>query len=78
MKLVVPPPGVPAGELVTFTGHTSEPAATGNRAVKAWKKVGGSFSTDADGNAMFVGEPSSLFQTSQGPCTSTIKGGVIS
>ena len=78
VKLVVPPAGVPAGELITFAGHTSEPAAAGNRAVKAGKKAGGSFATDENGKAMFVGEPSAPFQTSLGICTSTIKGGSIS
>jgi aminoacyl tRNA synthase complex-interacting multifunctional protein 1 len=41
VKLVQPPEGVPVGELVKFDGHLPEPAAAGNRAVKAWKKVRG-------------------------------------
>lgn len=77
VKLVVPPAGVPVGELIKFKGHVSEPSPTGNRAVKAWKKVADQFATDADGNAMFTGEPSAPMQTSKGGCTSTIKDGGV-
>lgn len=76
--LVNPPEGAVPGEVVTFEGHTSEPMAAGNRAVKAFKKVGDDFITDDDGVAMYIGEPTAPFMTTAGPCTATIKGGEIS
>lgn len=39
MAPLCPPPGVPAGEVVTFEGHAQSPVDAGNRAGKAWKKV---------------------------------------
>mmetsp|Transcript_16988 Transcript_16988/g.33665 ORF Transcript_16988/g.33665 Transcript_16988/m.33665 type:complete len:222 (+) Transcript_16988:87-752(+) len=78
VKLVVPPSGTPAGTLVTFSGHLNKPDPAGNRAVKAWKKIGKSFFTDSDGVACFTGEPSAPFMTPLGPCTSAISSGPIS
>ena len=78
VKLVSAPDGCAPGELVTFRGHLADPSPTGNRAVKAWKKVSNSFETDANGNAMFTGEPPALFHTSLGPCTSSIINGLVS
>jgi methionine--tRNA ligase beta chain len=79
VRLVSPPDGVAVGELVTFAGHASEPAEAGNRAVKSWKKVGGSFATDAGGVAWYMGaDAPAKMNTSAGPCTAVIKNGPIS
>lgn len=78
VRLVSPPDGVAVGELVTFAGHASEPAEAGNRAVKSWKKVGGSFATDAGGVAWYMGaDAPAKMNTSAGPCTAVIKDGPI-
>jgi len=78
VQLVVPPEGAQVGELVTFEGHASEPVDAGNRAVKSWKKVGGSFATDADGVAWYTGDDApAQMNTSAGPCTAVIKEGPI-
>ena len=78
VQLVVPPEGAQVGELVTFAGHASEPAAAGNRAVKSWKKVGGNFATDADGVAWYTGDDApAQMATSAGPCTAVITNGPI-
>jgi len=78
VKLLTPPAGSEPGELITFEGHISEPAAPGNRAVKAWKKVGGQFETGGDGAGRFIGEPAAVMATARGACTSAIAGGPIS
>ncbi len=49
-----PPAETPVGELITFDGHTPAPEPAGNRAVKAWKKVGESFGTDSEGIGLSV------------------------
>ena len=77
VQLVTPPMGSSPGELLTVAGHKSAPEPAGNRAVKAWKKVGGNFAM-VNGVATFNGKPSGVLQASLGTCTSAISNGPIS
>eukprot|EP00607_Mallomonas_marina_P000660 CAMPEP_0182429208 /NCGR_PEP_ID=MMETSP1167-20130531/25594_1 /TAXON_ID=2988 /ORGANISM="Mallomonas Sp, Strain CCMP3275" /LENGTH=197 /DNA_ID=CAMNT_0024612593 /DNA_START=173 /DNA_END=766 /DNA_ORIENTATION=+ len=66
-----PPSGLSLGELITFEGHAAAPIDAGNRASKAFSKVANDFFVNDDGTATYQGVP---FMTSNGPCTSTLKG----
>lgn len=72
---LIPPAGVPTGELVNFEGHVIQPAEPGNRATKAYTKVSGDFVVSDTGIATYKGIP---FMTSKGPIASTILKGPIS
>ncbi len=59
------------GELITFPGHISKPIEAGNRATKAFLKIGSGFCADEKGMATFKGD---LFMTSAGPVTASMPG----
>jgi aminoacyl tRNA synthase complex-interacting multifunctional protein 1 len=66
-----PPEGSPAGQLITFSGHKSDPAEPGNRASKAYGKVADDFFVNDDGVATYKGTP---FMTPLGAVKSNLKG----
>jgi len=77
LAFVTPPAASAPGERVTFEGYPGEPEAHKKMGKKkAWEAIQPEFSTDAQtGLACYKGVP---FGLAAGPCTTPIKGGVIS
>jgi len=68
---LTPPHDCDLGELITFEGHKVGFIDPGNRASKAFSKVINDLFVDEEGRATYKGVP---FMTSNGPCTSPLKG----
>jgi methionine--tRNA ligase beta chain len=68
---LTPPPDCPIGEMVQFAGHTMRPVDPGNKAAKAFAKIGDKLVVNDQGVATFDNIP---FTTSVGPITCDLKG----
>ena len=71
---LTPPEGAACGERITFEGFAGEPEKQINPKKKLLEKLFPDLVTNAEGTAMYK---QAAFMTSKGPCTASLKNGLV-
>ena len=74
VALIEPPAAAQVGERIGLSGDDAEPHRPHKRVAKLFSEAAAAMRTDKDGLALCGSEP---FATSAGPCTATVREGII-